>query len=166
MEAGGLVSDDIVLAVLDERMRHPDVSRGVILDGFPRTDVQAAALDRLLAAGGAGVTAAVSLDVDDEAMIARVAGRSTCADCGEGYHDQFKQPRQAGVCDKCGGTSFKRRADDNAATAQARLAAYHAQTAPLIAQYEALGVLERTDAMQGIDEVARALGEVVARVSA
>lgn len=166
MEAGGLVSDEIVLAILKDRMAGPDVTRGVILDGFPRTAGQAAALDTLLGEVGQRVTAAVSLEVDDAAMIARVAGRYTCAGCGEGYHDTFKQPQEEGVCDKCGGTAFKRRADDTAETARARLVAYHAQTAPLIAHYEALGVLERIDAMGSIEEIAGALGAVVARLSA
>lgn len=166
MEAGGLVSDAIVLAILKDRMAQPDVARGVILDGFPRTDAQAAALDSLLAQAGGRVTAAVSLEVDDDAMIARVAGRYTCAECGEGYHDQFKQPRVTGVCDQCGGTAFKRRADDTAETARARLEAYHAQTAPLIAHYERLGVLERIDAMGDIAGIAGTLGAIVARVSA
>jgi len=165
MEAGGLVSDEIVLAILKDRMAGPDVARGVILDGFPRTAGQAAALDTLLADAGQKVTAAVSLEVDDEAMIARVAGRYTCANCGEGYHDTFKQPAVAGVCDKCGGTEFKRRADDTAETARARLQAYHAQTAPLIAHYRALGVLEEIDAMGTIEEIAAGLGSIVERVS-
>jgi len=165
MEAGGLVSDEIVLAILKDRMAGPDVARGVILDGFPRTARQAAALDTLLADAGQKVTAAVSLEVDDEAMIARVAGRYTCANCGEGYHDTFKQPAVAGVCDKCGGTEFKRRADDTAETARARLQAYHAQTAPLIAHYRALGVLEEIDAMGTIEEIAAGLGSIVERVS-
>ena len=165
MEAGGLVSDEIVLAILKDRMAEPDVAKGMILDGFPRTAGQAEALDTLLADAGQKVTAAVSLEVDDEAMIARVAGRYTCASCGEGYHDAFKQPAVAGVCDKCGGTEFKRRADDTAETARARLQAYHAQTAPLIAHYRALGVLEEIDAMGSIDEIAAGLGSIVERVA-
>lgn len=166
MEAGALVSDDIVLAVLRERMAAPDTRRGIILDGFPRTDGQAAALDALLAEEGAQVTAAISLEVDDAAMVARVAGRYTCAGCGEGFHDQFKQPEETGRCDKCGGTTFKRRADDTAETVGARLAAYHAQTAPLIAYYEGRGVLARVDAMGAIADIAGALEAVVERVSA
>jgi len=166
MEAGGLVSDDIVLAILRDRMADPDTAKGVILDGFPRTAGQAEALDGLLAQSGMKVTSVISMEVDDHAMIARVAGRYTCAGCGEGYHDDFKQPATAGVCDKCGGTAFKRRADDNAETAGARLAAYHAQTAPLIAYYEARGVLERIDAMAGIDTVASSLSAIVGRLSA
>ncbi len=166
MEAGGLVSDDIVLAILQERMAQPDVSKGAILDGFPRTAVQAAALDQLLAAGGGRVSAAVSLDVDDAAMVARVAGRYTCAGCGEGWHDSFKQPAKAGTCDKCGGTEFSRRADDNETTVRGRLDAYHAQTAPLIAHYDALGLLARVDAMQDIDSVARDLERIVTETTA
>ena len=166
MEAGQLVSDDIVLAILKDRMAAPDVARGVILDGFPRTDGQAAALDALLAASGQKVTAAISLDVDDEAMVGRVAGRYTCGTCGEGYHDEFKQPATAGVCDKCGGTAFRRRADDNAETVRERLKAYHAQTAPLIAYYEGRGVLERIDAMGSIAAIRSALSAIVSRVSA
>ncbi|MCB2094578.1 MAG: adenylate kinase [Rhodobacteraceae bacterium] len=162
MEAGGLVSDDIVLAVLKDRMQAPDVSRGVILDGFPRTDGQAAALDGMLADTGQKVTAAISLEVDDEAMVGRVAGRFTCASCGEGYHDDFKRTARQGVCDKCQGTDFSRRADDNAETARARLKAYHAQTAPLIAYYEKQGVLKTVDAMRPIAVIAETLQSVVA----
>jgi adenylate kinase len=166
MEAGGLVSDEIVLAILRDRMAQPDTARGVILDGFPRTDGQAAALDGLLAQAGQRVTAAISLEVDDEAMVGRVAGRYTCAACGEGYHDEFKHPATAGTCDKCGGTAFKRRADDNAETVRARLSAYHAQTAPLIAYYEGKGVLERIDAMGPIDAIRQELAAIVKRVAA
>ncbi|WP_339107734.1 adenylate kinase [Thioclava sp. GXIMD4216] len=161
MEAGGLVSDEIVLAILRDRLGNPDTRSGVILDGFPRTAGQAAALDDLLHYTDQQVTAAISLAVDDEAMIARVAGRYTCAKCGEGYHDTFKQPAVAGTCDKCGGTEFKRRADDNAETARTRLEAYHAQTAPLIAHYRALGKLEEVDAMGSIDTVASELRMVM-----
>ncbi|MEY2956439.1 MAG: hypothetical protein RL123_1167 [Pseudomonadota bacterium] len=166
MEAGGLVSDEIVLAILKDRMGEPDTARGIILDGFPRTAGQAAALDVLLAQKGEAVTAAISLEVDDAAMIGRISGRFTCAGCGEGYHDEFKRPASPGVCDKCGGTHFNRRADDNAETVAQRLKAYHAQTAPLIAHYEGLGVLEPVDAMQDIDKVAAAMGAIVARVAA
>jgi adenylate kinase len=166
MEAGDLVSDDIVLAVLKDRMAQPDVRTGIILDGFPRTDGQAAALDTVLSRVGQKVTAAISLDVDDAAMVDRVSGRYTCAACGEGYHDTFKQPAAAGVCDKCGGTAFKRRADDTAETVRARLQAYHAQTAPLIAYYDARGVLERIDAMGPIAEIRKTLARIVARIAA
>lgn len=166
MEAGQLVSDDIVLAILQDRMAQPDVAKGIILDGFPRTAGQAGALDALLSDAGRKVTAAISLDVDDEAMVGRVSGRYTCAGCGEGYHDQFKQPASAGVCDKCGGTAMKRRADDNAETVRERLKAYHAQTAPLIAYYEGRGVLERIDAMGSIAAIRQGLGRIVQGVAA
>lgn len=166
MEAGGLVSDAIVLAILRDRMAQPDVAQGVVLDGFPRTDVQAAALDALLADAGARVTAAISLEVDDAAMVARIAGRHTCAGCGEGYHDEFKLPAVPGTCDKCGGSAFKRRADDKAETVRERLAAYHAQTAPLISYYDGKGVLERIDAMGPIDGIRQTLAAVVAQVAA
>ena len=166
MESGGLVSDDIVLAILSDRLKDPDTAKGVILDGFPRTDGQAAALDQLLEAKRQKVTAVISMDVDDHAMIARVAGRYTCGSCGEGYHDEFKQPAKAGVCDKCGGTAFKRRADDNAETAGARLQAYHAQTAPLISYYDSRGVLHRIDAMGSIDAIRDGMSGIVKGLTA
>lgn len=161
MAAGGLVSDAIVLAILKDRMAEPDTAQGVILDGFPRTTGQAQALDDLLAGQGQAITAAIALEVDDAAMVERVAGRYTCGTCGEGYHDSFKRPVAAGTCDHCGGTEFKRRADDNAETVGARLAAYHEQTAPLIAYYAGRGVLARTDAMQPIAQVTEDLGRIV-----
>jgi adenylate kinase len=161
MESGGLVSDEIVIAILRDRLGEPDCAKGVILDGFPRTAVQAEALDALLSETGQKINAAISLEVDDDAMVTRVAGRYTCAGCGEGYHDSFKQPKQAGVCDKCGGTEMKRRADDNAETVASRLAAYHEQTAPLIAYYGDKGVLQKIDAMGQIDEVAKGLAAIV-----
>lgn len=161
MDAGGLVSDDIVLAILKDRMSDPDTQAGVILDGFPRTTGQAEALDSLLAENGQKIDAAVSMEVEDDAMVERVSGRYTCATCGEGYHDTFKTPKVDGVCDKCGGTDMKRRADDNADTVRSRLDAYHAQTAPLIDYYDARGVLQRVDAMADIGVVADALSRIV-----
>jgi len=165
MEKGELVSDEIVIAILSDRLDQPDVTRGTILDGFPRTEAQAAALDDLLSARGQKIDAAISLEVDDEAMVARVSGRYTCAACGEGYHDEFKQPATAGTCDKCQGTDFKRRADDNAETVRTRLTAYHAQTAPLISYYDARGALTRVPAMGDIGQIAASLGEIVAGVT-
>ena len=161
MEAGDLVSDDIVIAILRDRLAEADCAKGVILDGFPRTTVQAEALDGLLAESGQKINAAVSLEVDDAAMVTRISGRYTCAACGEGYHDSFKQPATAGVCDKCGGTDMKRRADDNADTVVSRLEAYHAQTAPLIAYYRDQGVLQGIDAMGEIDAIAKELASIV-----
>ena len=166
MDSGGLVSDEIVLAILKDRIAEPDTAKGVILDGFPRTAGQAAALDDLLAAQGMSIGAAISLEVDDAAMVERVSGRYTCGNCGEGYHDSFKKPAVAGVCDKCGSTEFKRRADDNAETVGARLAAYHEQTAPLITYYEGKGALRRVDAMGEIDRIADDLAAIVTDVTA
>lgn len=163
MEAGDLVSDEIVIAILRDRLAEDDVARGVILDGFPRTTIQAEALDGLLAESGQQIDAAISLEVEDAAMVTRISGRYTCSNCGEGYHDAFKPPPRDGFCDKCGAIEFKRRADDNAETVAKRLEAYHAQTAPLIAYYDGQGVLKRVDAMAEIGTIADALGEIVAR---
>jgi len=163
MDAGELVSDEIVLAVLKDRLDAPDVAAGTILDGFPRTAAQAEALDALLAERGQTIDAAISLEVEDDAMIARVSGRYTCAACGEGYHDQFKQPKAAGVCDKCGGTEMKRRPDDNAETVRTRLEAYHAQTAPLIDYYRARGALTEVPAMGEIGQIATQLAAIVGK---
>ncbi len=161
MDAGELVSDGIVIAILRDRMAQPDCAKGVILDGFPRTTVQAEALDGLLAASDQKIGAAISLDVEDAEMVTRISGRYTCAGCGEGYHDTYKKPAVEGACDKCGHTEFKRRADDNAETVASRLSAYHAQTAPLIDYYDGQGVLKRVDAMGRIDDIAHALNGVV-----
>ncbi|WP_424972591.1 adenylate kinase [Dinoroseobacter sp. S76] len=164
MESGGLVSDEIVLAILKDRLAEDDVKAGVILDGFPRTTAQAEALDEMLAASDQGIDAAISLAVDDEAMVERISGRFTCGSCGEGYHDTFKKPAIAGTCDKCGGTDMKRRADDNAETVRERLKAYHAQTAPLITYYDKKRSLTEINAMAAIDEVASSLETIVKRV--
>ena len=157
MKAGGLVSDQIVIDILRDRLAEPDCATGVILDGFPRTTVQAEALDALLVESGQRINSVISLDVDDAAMVTRVAGRYTCGSCGEEYHDTFKTPAKAGVCDNCGGTDMKRRADDTVEAVGARLEAYHAQTAPLIGYYDGHGVLSRVDAMGQIDDVSVAL---------
>ena len=162
MEAGGLVSDDIVIAILRARLAEPDVAKGVILDGFPRTTIQAEALDTLLAETGQKINAAISLEVDDAAMVSRISGRYTCGGCGEGYHDLFKTPDVSGVCDKCGSTEMKRRSDDKAETVASRLEAYHAQTAPLIAYYDGKGVLKQVDAMLAIDDVATRVQDTTA----
>jgi adenylate kinase len=166
MEAGGLVSDRIVLDILAERLSRPDCARGVVLDGFPRTTAQAEALDALLAKAGGQVEAAIALEVDDVKMVARIAGRYTCAGCGEGYHDSFKVPKVAGTCDHCGGREMTRRADDNAKTVMSRLDAYHAQTAPLIEYYAEKGALKRVDAMGPIDTISREIETLVAAATA
>ena len=166
MEAGDLVSDEIVIAILRDRLAEPDCARGVILDGFPRTTVQAEALDALLAETGGRINAAISLDVEDAEMVTRISGRFTCGSCGEGYHDTFKPTAKPGICDKCGSTDMKRRADDNAETVAQRLEAYHAQTAPLIAYYAGNGALERIDAMGDIAAIGEGLNAIVARAVA
>ena len=157
MEAGQLVSDEIVICVVSDRLDEPDTKAGVIFDGFPRTAAQAEALDRLLAEKGLTLDAVVSMEVDDDLLVDRVSGRYTCAGCGEGYHDRRKQTAKAGVCDSCGGTEFNRRADDNAETVRARLEAYHSETAPLIDYYTGTGKLCMVDGMAEIDEVTRSI---------
>ncbi|SFR97124.1 adenylate kinase [Yoonia litorea] len=164
MEAGGLVSDDIVIAILRDRLAEPDCAKGVILDGFPRTTVQAEALDALLASTGQRINAAISLEVEDAEMVTRIAGRFTCGGCGEGYHDTFKPTAETGKCDKCGSTEMKRRADDNAQTVASRLDSYHEQTAPLIAYYDVKGALARVNAMGAIEEIANELQSITKRV--
>jgi adenylate kinase len=161
MEAGDLVSDQIVIDILRDRLAEPDCAKGVILDGFPRTTVQAQALDTLLAETRQKINAAISLEVDDSAMVTRISGRFTCGGCGEGYHDTFKPPATADICDRCGSTDMQRRADDNAETVASRLLAYHAQTAPLITYYDTRGALKRINAMGAIDDIADGLNKIV-----
>ncbi|HET7409383.1 MAG TPA: adenylate kinase [Paracoccaceae bacterium] len=163
MDAGELVSDEIVIGVVAERLDRPDVRKGIIFDGFPRTEAQAVALERLLAERDMSLDAVISMEVEDDKLVERISGRFTCAKCGEGYHDRHKQPKTPGVCDVCGSTEFRRRADDNEATVRQRLVAYHADTAPLIAYYEARSMLTRIDGMAPIEQVARSLDRALGR---
>jgi adenylate kinase len=153
MEAGQLVSDEIVISIIDERLDQPDAKSGFILDGFPRTTAQAEALDGLLARKGLRLDAAIEIRVPDDFLVERITGRFSCTKCGAGYHDKFQRPTKDGVCDVCGGTEFTRRADDNAETVKKRLDAYHAQTAPLLPYYQGKGVLQVVDGTLPIDEV-------------
>jgi len=162
MEAGGLVPDEIVIKIIAERLTAPDCANGFILDGFPRTLNQAAALDQLLPSIGKQIDAVIELKVDDAALIDRISGRYSCADCGAGYHDTNHKPKVQGVCDRCGSTEFIRRADDNAETVRNRLMAYYRETAPLIGYYFCKGKLKTVDGMAPIDAVSGQIEEILA----
>lgn len=161
MDAGKLVSDDIIVRMISERIGEPDCAEGFILDGFPRTVGQAEALDAMLAKRGIALDAVVEISVPDAFLIERICGRFTCAKCGAGYHEKFQKPKTDGVCDSCGGREFSRRADDNEETVKTRLAAYHAQTAPLLPYYKAKGLLKGVDGSQPIDQVTNKIKELL-----
>lgn len=161
MEAGELVPDDLIVGMIADRIAQPDCKNGFILDGFPRTVPQADALGTMLADRAQKLDYVIEMKVDDAALIDRVSGRFSCAKCGTGYHDRHKPTRKPGICDVCGSTNFTRRADDNAETIKARLAAYHAQTAPILPYYQAKGVLKSVDGMAPIEAVGAAIARIL-----
>ena len=160
MDRGELVSDEIVSALIDAELAAMGDDVGAIFDGYPRTEAQALALDELLGKHGRELAHVIELDVDEDALVERITGRFTCAECGEGYHDVFKQPRTPGKCDKCGSTEFKRRPDDNEETVRTRMREYRAKTAPILPLYEARGIVSRIDGMADIDDVTTRIEEI------
>ncbi len=161
MDAGQLLSDDIMLSMIKERISKDDCANGFILDGFPRTTAQAQGLDEMLRSINKPLDAVIEIKVNDELLVERISARFTCASCSEGYNDKFKLPQQEGVCDKCGGSDFSRRDDDNAQTVAARLASYHQQTEPLIPFYKAKSLLFSVDGMQDIDVVTEDINSIL-----
>ena len=162
MESGQLVRDDLMVAMIAERIAQPDCAKGFVLDGFPRTVQQAEALDAMLAERGRGhIDRVIELAVDEPALIQRIAGRYVCANCGEGYHDLFRQPKVRGVCDRCGGKEFLRRPDDKAEAVAVRLEAYRRQTAPILPYYQSRGLLRRVDGMGSPAAVAKEIDQIL-----
>ncbi|MGB7287291.1 MAG: adenylate kinase [Salaquimonas sp.] len=161
MDAGKLVSDDIMIALISDRISEADCKNGFILDGFPRTLEQADALYHMLNDRGMKIDNVVSLAVDDDALVQRISGRYTCGSCGEGYHDSFKQPQKEGVCDKCGSTEFVRRPDDNAETLKTRLFSYYKDTAPLLGYYHAYRILSTVNGMGEIADITKQIRKVL-----
>ena len=164
MDRGELVSDEIVVGIIADRLDAPDVKKGFILDGFPRNTAQAEALDKMLSGKGLKLDAVVEMKVDDEALVERITGRYTCAKCGKGYHDIFEKPKTEGVCDACGSTEFIRRADDNEKTVRDRLGIYNKQTAPLVAYYGTRGTLRTVNGMAAINDVTRQIEQVLSNI--
>jgi adenylate kinase len=163
MDQGKLVSDDVIVAMIRDRLAQPDVAKGFILDGFPRTVPQAEALDAMLGEIGKKLDRVIEMRVDSAALIDRVSGRFSCKQCGAAYHDRYRRPKAEGVCDVCGGREFIHRADDNAETMKTRLAAYEQQTAPILPYYKGKGLLVAVDGMAEIDEVARQIEALLKR---
>lgn len=163
IQAGCLVPDEMIVDMIAKRIDQDDCRNGFILDGFPRTVPQAGALDRLLAEKKLKIDHVLVLDSDDEALVERITGRFTCAQCGAGYHEKFQRPKVDGVCDKCGGKTFTRRADDTAETVRARLKTYHEVTTPIIDHYRKKGVVSVVNGMASIDEVTRQLKEAIGK---
>ena len=163
MEAGQLVSDEIVSGLIGETLDDMSPSMGAIFDGYPRTEAQAHSLDDILRSRGRTLDHVIELGVDEDALVERITGRYTCAKCGEGYHDIFKRPKVENVCDRCGASEFKRRPDDNEETVRTRMAEYRAKTAPILPLYEARGLVERVDGMADMDVVSAAIGAILDR---
>lgn len=155
MAAGQLVPDEVMIRLIKERIQDADCQKGFILDGFPRTNAQAEALDEMLSEEKKSLNHVIELKVDDQKLVERIVGRFSCKSCGAGYHDSFKQPKTEGVCDDCGSTEFTRREDDKAETVTKRLKAYHDQTAPLLPYYAAAGVLTTVDGMADMNDVTK-----------
>lgn len=162
MERGELVSDEIVSALIGDELDAMGSGSGAIFDGYPRTEAQAVSLDGILAARGRKLDHVIELEVNEDALVERITGRFTCASCGKGYHDKFEQPKVPGTCNKCGGTEFKRRPDDNAETVRTRMAEYRAKTAPILPVYEARGIVSKVDGMGEMDEVTAAIEAILA----
>jgi adenylate kinase len=160
-DAGRLVPDDIIIDMIAERIAAPDIARGFILDGFPRTVPQAEALDAMLAARGRALDHVILMEVDEMALSARIAGRVTCPECGASYHEQYNPPRVAGKCDNCGSAALVHRADDRPEAVTTRFEAYRNQTAPILPYYRARGILRSVDGMAPIDEVTRQIEAVL-----
>lgn len=163
MAEGKLVSDDIIIGIIRDAIAGNSCPNGFILDGFPRTTAQAAALDAMLLEEGKKIDYVIELAVDDGILVERISGRFSCKQCGAGYHDTFLQPVKAGVCDACGSTEFNRREDDKAETVAKRLADYHANTAPLLPHYKAAGNLYTVDGMADIAEVTASINEILVK---
>ena len=165
MKRGGLVPDATVIELIEARTEEPDCRPGFILDGFPRTLPQAAALDALLERHGRQLDAVLELKCDDEVLIDRVSGRFACAKCGTVYHKTARPPKVAGVCDVCGSTEFTRRSDDTPETVRNRLMAYYRETAPLVGYYFAHGILHTVDGLAPVEDVTAAIEEVLEEVA-
>lgn len=161
MEAGQLVSDEIVSALIGDEFDAMPVDQGAIFDGYPRTAPQAQSLEAILESRGRKLDHVVELEVNEDALVERITGRYTCASCGKGYHDTFEKPVVEGTCDKCGGHEFKRRPDDNEETVRTRMAEYRAKTAPILPIYEERGIVARVDGMAEMDEVTTAIEAIL-----
>ena len=161
MDRGELVSDAIVSALIDENLATMDAGQGAIFDGYPRTEAQAGDLDLILAKHDRSLDHVIELAVDVDALVERITGRFSCANCGALYHDTANPPAKEGVCDVCGSVEFKRRPDDNEETVRTRMDEYRAKTAPILPGYEARGIVARVDGMAAIDEVAAAIDAIL-----